>query len=105
VGNLESYRDFLDINDAVEAVWALCQKPAAGEIFNLCSGKPTKIGNLLEMMINSSELDVKIEVDTSRVRSDTDVSKIYGSYEKLKLHCGWQPRISLQQSVKNTISF
>ncbi len=99
VGNLQSYRDFLDIHDAIEAIWALCRKPASGQIFNLCSGKPTKIADLLEIMIDVSGLDVKVEVDPSRLRGHADVSKIYGSFQKLKDHCRWTPKKSLQDSV------
>lgn len=99
VGNLESWRDFLDIHDAVEAVWTLCQKPAGGQIFNLCSGRPTKIADLLEMMIDCAGLKVKVEVVPSRLRGKVDVSKIYGSFQKLNDHCGWTPKRSLEDSV------
>ncbi len=99
VGNLESYRDFLDIRDAIEGIWSLCQKPAGGQIFNLCSGQPTKIADLLEMMIEVSGLDVKVEVDRCRLRGRADISKIYGSFQKLKEHCGWTPKRSLEDSV------
>ncbi|NIP54681.1 MAG: NAD-dependent epimerase/dehydratase family protein [Phycisphaerae bacterium] len=100
VGNLESYRDFLDIRDAVEAIWALCRKPAGGEIFNLCSGKPTKMADLLQMMIEHCGQKPKIEVDPSLLRNSVDVSKVYGSYQKIKNLCGWQPKRSLIQSVQ-----
>jgi GDP-4-dehydro-6-deoxy-D-mannose reductase len=98
VGNLESSRDFLDVHDAVKAIWMLCQKPAAGEIFNICSGQPTKIADLLEAMIDDFMVDVKIETDPSRLRG-SDVSKVFGSYQKIKNHCGWQPKINLAQSI------
>ena len=100
VGNLDSYRDFLDIHDAVEAIWALCQKPAPGEIYNLCSGKPTKMTDLLKMMIDLCGADVNIEVDPSLLKPKVDVSKVYGSYKKIRDHCGWQPKRSLLQSLK-----
>lgn len=101
VGNLESWRDFLDVRDAVEAIWALCQKPAAGEVYNLCSGKPTKIADLLQAMIYHCRADVKIEVDASRLNSRFDVSKIYGSYQKIRDHCGWQPQRNLEQTIQS----
>jgi GDP-4-dehydro-6-deoxy-D-mannose reductase len=101
VGNLESWRDFLDVRDAVEAIWALCQKPAAGEVYNLCSSKPTKIADLLQAMINYCRVDVKIEVDTSRLNGRSDVSKIYGSCQKIRDYCGWQPRINLEQTIQS----
>lgn len=99
VGNLESWRDFLDIDDAVKAIWALCQKPAPGQIFNLCSGKSTKIANLLQMMIEQCGVDVRVEVDPARLRGQGGVAMIYGSHEKLKGHCGWQPHTPLEESI------
>lgn len=99
VGNLESSRDFLDIRDAVEAIWALCQEPAGGQVFNLCSGKPTKMSSLLEMMIDHCGIKTKVEVDPARLRGSTDISNIYGSFQKLKNHCGWNPKRSLHESI------
>ncbi len=99
VGNLQSSRDFLDVVDAVHALWVLCQKPAPGEIFNLCSGYPTKMFDLLHSMIAASGRDLEVTVDTNRLRPESDVSIIYGSYQKLKNHCGWRPNVELKDSV------
>jgi GDP-4-dehydro-6-deoxy-D-mannose reductase len=101
VGNLKSSRDFLDVRDAARAVWLLCEKPAPGEIFNLCSGRPIKIEDLLEMMINISGTNVKSEVDPARLRGIADVSIVYGSYEKFYNHCGWKPKITVEESIKS----
>jgi GDP-4-dehydro-6-deoxy-D-mannose reductase len=103
VGNLESWRDFLDVYDAAEAIWALCQKPAPGEIFNLCSGEPTKIADLLQMMIDCSGIKVDVEVEPSRLRGRFDVAKVYGSCQKIKIHCGWQPKRNLSQTLKTML--
>ncbi|MHC4158232.1 MAG: NAD-dependent epimerase/dehydratase family protein [Planctomycetota bacterium] len=99
VGNLGSSRDFLDIDDAVQAVWALCKKPAPGQIFNLCSGKPTGLADLLDMMITHCGANVRVEVDQARLRGCADANIVYGSYEKLRRHCGWQPHVSLKNSI------
>jgi GDP-4-dehydro-6-deoxy-D-mannose reductase len=99
VGNLESSRDFLDVHDAVKTIWMLCQKPRAGQIFNLCFGKPTKIADMLKEMIKCSGVNIRIEVDPSRLRGNADVSVIYGSFEKIHKHCGWEPIIPLQESI------
>lgn len=101
VGNLESSRDFLDVHDATEAIWMLCQKPAAGEIFNLCSGAATKIFDLLAMMIACTGMDIKIEVDSERLRGTSDINNTYGSYRKLQEHCGWKPQTSLETSIRS----
>ncbi len=100
VGNLESFRDFLDIRDAVEAIWSLCLNPAPGEIYNLCSGRPTKIADLFQMMTELCGVNVRVEVDPALLRGAADISKVYGSYLKIKTHCGWQPKINLEQSLQ-----
>lgn len=104
VGNLESSRDFLDVNDAVEAIWCLCQKPVAGQIFNLCSGTPVKMADLLGMMIKTSGADVKIEIDPTRLRGVSDISNIYGSYKKINAHCGWRPKTELLDTLASMFS-
>ncbi|MBN1513209.1 MAG: NAD-dependent epimerase/dehydratase family protein [Phycisphaerae bacterium] len=103
VGNLDSQRDFLDVHDAVEAAWMLCDKPAPGGVFNLCSGRPTRVGDLLDAMIAASGVSVQVEVDSARLRGASDVSVVYGSHDTLTAHCGWQPRTPLAQSVRDTL--
>ena len=100
VGNLESSRDFLDIHDAVRAVWNLCEKPAPGEIFNLCSSNPVKMSELLGLMISINGLDVHPSIDQSFLRGKADVSIVYGSFKKIREYCGWEPRKELVQSVQ-----
>jgi GDP-4-dehydro-6-deoxy-D-mannose reductase len=103
VGNLASERDFLDVADAVEGLWALCRHPAPGETFNLCSGQPTKMSDLLQLMIDVSRADVTVEIDPARLRGAADVSSVYGSFEKLHRYCGWRPRRSLEESVQGML--
>jgi nucleoside-diphosphate-sugar epimerase len=102
-GNLDSQRDFLDVQDAVAALWAVCQRPAPGQIFNLCSGRPTRMRDLLDLMIAATGAAVRVETDPSLLRGTADVSVVYGSFEKLRRHCGWQPRRSLEQSVRTML--
>ncbi len=104
VGNLDSQRDFLDVQDAIEAMWALCQQPAPGEIYNLCAGRPTRMRDLLQLMIAASGATVQVEEDPALLRGAADVSAVYGSFAKLHRHCGWQPRRSLEQSVQALLS-
>jgi GDP-4-dehydro-6-deoxy-D-mannose reductase len=103
VGNLESSRDFLDICDAVEAIWTLCRKPAAGEIFNICSGKLVKMADLLKMMVTFAGVEIKIEVDPERLRGASDISNIFGSCKKLQEHSGWKPKTALDFSIRRML--
>jgi GDP-4-dehydro-6-deoxy-D-mannose reductase len=101
VGNLESSRDFLDVRDAVIAIWMLCQKPSAGQIFNICSGKPVKMAELLRLMIAASGVNVEVEIDPARIRGACDVSVVYGSNQKINSHCDWKPKTTLTDCIKD----
>lgn len=99
VGNLDSYRDFLDVLDAVECIWALCLKPAPGQIFNICSGVPMKMADLLQAMTEFCGKSIRIKINPALLRGKADVSIIYGSCQKVADHCRWQPRRTLQDSI------
>jgi GDP-4-dehydro-6-deoxy-D-mannose reductase len=103
VGNLESSRDFLDIQDAVRAIWMLCENPAPGEIFNLCSGRPVKMKELLDLMIGTAGQVIRPVTDPTCVKSRNDVSQMYGSFHKIKKHCGWEPEKVLLQSIREML--
>ena len=104
VGNLESFRDFLDIEDAVNALHHLLLQPKGGHVFNICSGEATKMSQLLEMMISVSGQDIDVETAEQLMRGSADVSIMYGSRDKIEQHCGWQPQVSLQQSIAKMLA-
>src|SRR4030042_5406239 len=52
VGNLETIRDFTDVKDMVRAYELTLIKGIPGEVYNLGSGKETKIKDLLNMLID-----------------------------------------------------
>jgi GDP-4-dehydro-6-deoxy-D-mannose reductase len=100
VGNLSSYRDFLDVRDAAEAITALLRCPSAGEIYNVCSGRPTRIEDLLQLMIREAGLHVRVE-QGSASRDAVDPSCVVGSHDKISAQCGWAPRYQLVESVRS----
>lgn len=83
VGNLDSSRDFLDAASVVMHYWHLTLHGTPGEIYNVCSGKPTKIKDLLEKLITESGRKLKYKSSESLVKS-FEVSEIFGSNEKLE---------------------
>ncbi len=82
-GNINTYRDFLDVRDVIKAYFLLLYKGISGETYNVCSGKPLKLSFILEKLISIVGMDIKIETDVQRLRS-IDIIKIYGDNSKLK---------------------
>jgi nucleoside-diphosphate-sugar epimerase len=88
VGNLESVRDFLDVEDVVEAYVRLLQRSAPSGIYNVASGRGRTMREVLELLLARATLRPEIRVDKGRFRP-TDVS--VGAAAKIEATTGWKP--------------
>ena len=103
VGNLDTSRDYTDVRDIVKAYVSLMVKGRSGEIYNVCSGKAVSGRELLGKIIDIVGVDPEIVVDQSRIRP-TDTPLIYGNPAKLTKEAGWQPVISLDQTLNDVVN-
>lgn len=95
VGNLESTRDFVDVQDAVRLYWQLVTTPAAyGETVNVCTGAPISIRSLLDALIAASGRPIEVRLDPEKLKR-VDVPAHYGSTEKLERLTGAKPALDL----------
>ncbi|HMP88827.1 MAG TPA: GDP-mannose 4,6-dehydratase [Kiritimatiellia bacterium] len=97
VGNLEITRDFLDIEDAVRGLETILEKGAPGSSYNLCSGSPVTIRQLLDDFKRHSIREIREEVDPGLIRPIDEPFKV-GDCTRLK-SLGWRPCVSRDQSV------
>lgn len=102
VGNLEARRDFSHVSDVVQAYALAAEKGRSGETYNVCSGRAVSIGEALDMLLSSSDVDIIVEVDPTRLRP-VDLPEFYGSYDKLNAHCGWAPRHSIEEVLSDLL--
>ena len=95
VGNLSTKRDFLAIEDVVDAYWKILMNGKSGEVYNVCSGGSTNIKNILDILIaNSGKDDIKIEVNKDFVHKN-DIQDCYGNNRKLIHDTGWHIKHSI----------
>ncbi|MEI9912644.1 MAG: GDP-mannose 4,6-dehydratase [Bacteroidota bacterium] len=99
VGNIDVIRDFLDVRDVVKAYSILLEKGEKGEVYNICSGKGYSLKEVLDKMMVIAGVDVGYHVNPQLIRP-ADNPVIIGSNEKIRVECGWQPGISIEQSLK-----
>lgn len=99
IGNLDTQRDFVDVDDVVRAYIAMLQGEFSGEIFNICSGRPVKIYDVVTQALANSPRPIRLEVDPNLVRP-SDCPIIYGSYEKAHRAFGFEPTVALEDSLK-----
>lgn len=102
VGNLDAVRDFTDVRDVVRAYWALLDRGAPGEVYNVCSGRGVKMTDLLEELVTLSGLEVEIRVDPSRLRP-LDVPVVVGDPSRLRAATGWHASIPLSRTLRDLL--
>lgn len=83
VGNINSQRDYIDVDDVCSIFWELinCHE-ANGEIVNICSGKPKKIKEILDYLIIHSKKRLRIKADKNLIRKK-DMPVYIGDNAKL----------------------
>lgn len=106
VGNLEAARDFTDVRDIVRAYHLAVTQGEPGEVYNLASGRPRSVRELLEMLLSCSQAqaEIRIERDPTRYRP-VDVPVVYGSAEKFRQQTGWEPQILFEQTLRDTLEY
>lgn len=110
VYNLRSARDFIHIDDLVEALWLIANQTghneSSGQIYNLGSGKSTSMSTILDQLLLHSKiqsadrqsLEMKLHGTQQEDNSRADIRKI----QQLT---GWKPQISLEQGLKREMNY
>ena len=101
VGNLDSVRDFLDVDDVVDAYQRLLDRSVPADVYNVASGIGRRIGDLLDALIELAGTRCEIEVDPARVRAtDTAV----GDASRLRAATGWEPRVPWLETLRRLLT-
>jgi GDP-4-dehydro-6-deoxy-D-mannose reductase len=104
VGNLEPLRDFLDVHDAVRAMKLVVEDGTPGSIYNVCSGRAVRIGDMLDMYLALGEGEFEVVVDEARLRPQ-DEPILHGDNAKIRNELGWAPQVPLATSLEQILGF
>ena len=104
VGNLEARRDFTDVRDVVVAYRLAVEKGEPGEVYNICSGTAVRIRELLDRLAAVAGVEMNVEVDQARMRP-SDVPILLGDSSKFRAATGWEPKISLEQTLSDLLDW
>lgn len=104
VGNLEARRDFTHTNDVARALWLLLERGQPGEVYNLCSGVATRIGDIVELVRARGRVPAEVYVDAARLRP-TDEPLLLGDNSKLRAATGWEPQIGIERIVEELLEY
>jgi UDP-glucose 4-epimerase len=99
-------RDFLYVDDCVEAILALAlHEDAAGEIFNVGVDVPTSFLDLVKCIIDIAGTGRWEFAPFSPEREAQEPGSFYSDISKIRKVVGWQPLISLEEGLRRTLDY
>ena len=102
-GDGKQYRDFVFVKDVVKAnLLAATEDDAAGQIFNIGTGKHVSINNLWDMISLFSGLKIEPEYIPSR---PGDIIESVASIEQAKSALGFEPDYLFEKGLKITFKW
>ncbi len=104
VGDLDVRRDFLDVRDVVRAYDCALEPCAAGEVYNIASGKAVRVGDVLEKLFSLSNIRAEIRQDPHRLRA-VSAPRIVGDAAKFRRATGWRPEIPLEDTLWDLLCY
>ncbi len=104
VGNLEVARDFTDVRDIARAWRLAALHGRPGEAYNVCSGRPTSIRRLLEILLEETSINVDVQTDTALLRTG-EIKSLFGDHSLFSKTTGWQPEIPLEQTLADLLQW
>jgi len=86
VGNMESRRDYITVEQAVQAYEIIMQRGTAGEIYNVGSGVSVKIRDLLKRILEENGLDMDVvEERPAKLTDKSDIPDLFADVSKLRV--------------------
>lgn len=95
-------RDFIYIDDAVDAVMLALKRDTKERFFNIGTEKLITIKELFNEIQCSLKSNVKAQY---KENTKGEVKKIYLSIKKAKKYLGWKPKTGLRQGLLQTIKW
>ena len=100
----KQYRDFLYIDDLVRLISKFLnnKKIFNGQIFNVGSGRPRKIKNVVNLIIKKLK-GGRPNFGKIKFRKD-EITKLFPSIKKIKKYTDWNPKTSFSHGLQKTIN-
>ncbi len=104
VGNLEARRDLTDVRDTVRAYRLMVARGTPGRPYNVCTGRASRIADLLDQLVRLSRASIRIEVDPARLRP-SEVPVLLGDPSRLQHDTGWRAEIPMEQTLADLLEY
>jgi GDP-4-dehydro-6-deoxy-D-mannose reductase len=101
VGNLDVQRDFLDVDDVIDAyvaTLALADQAKGFELYNVASGEPRSIASILDRLIGLSTVKPEVERASGRLRTG-EIGSTRCDTSVFRTRTGWRPTRDFDDTI------
>jgi GDP-4-dehydro-6-deoxy-D-mannose reductase len=105
VGDLNVARDFVDWRDGIEGIRLALEKGRPGEVYNVSSGRPRRLGELLAACLTETGIEPEIVSPEHLARPGQAMVRC-GNPARLMRETGWAGAVRpLEDSVREIIEY
>ena len=98
------FRDYLYIDDAVEALVTVAERAPAGELYLAGSGEPVQFKDLMECLHRLTGRKSAIgAIDPPQFHQVVGIRNFSASIAKIKT-LGWTPKVGYEEGIKRTLA-
>ena len=99
-GSKDRFRDFIYVDDVVDAFIASNSSKAYGKIYNVSTGVKTHVWELIDKILFEFKSDInKYPIEYAK-GTPKDQFGIYGDCSRIKKDLNWKPNVSIDDGIK-----
>jgi GDP-4-dehydro-6-deoxy-D-mannose reductase len=103
IGNGDPVREFNDVRDVVRAYARLAEIGTPGEVYNVCSGRGMRVGDVAAALVDRSTRPLRLTPSPDLARA-VDVPALVGDPAKLIAATGWSPEFTLERTLDDVLA-
>jgi UDP-glucose 4-epimerase len=92
VGDGEQTRDFTFVSDAVDALVTVANSDKVGEIYNVGSGKPVSVNELVRLLGSPATVNIP--------KRPGEPDCTWADISKIRRELGWAPKVAIAEGVR-----
>jgi UDP-glucose 4-epimerase len=103
LGNGDQVRDYLYIDDCIEALMTVATKGSPGMDYNIATGSPVQTIQLAKMVAQVMGCP-EVEIAVRGESFPGDIARWYADISRLR-GLGFEPKVGLQQGLERTVAW
>ena len=100
--SLAGARDYVDVRDVARAIVAAAERGRTGAVYNVATGRAWPLRQIVERLIAIGGIRAEIH-EERKLPPGRHGAVVAGDATRLRSDTGWQPRITMDQSLRDAL--